>query len=70
MLMVNAGDTIQEVALQTEGNGGAGGLLDGIACPRDVDILDSLAGQLATAGRVAEAGDEPTWVGQVSVGYP
>lgn len=64
MLVVNAGDTIQEIALQTEGKGGAGGLLDGIACPRDVDTLDSLAGQLATAGRVAEAGDEPTWVGR------
>lgn len=59
MLVVHARDAIQEAALQTQGDGGARGLFDGVACSGDVDALDGFAVQLAAVGVVAEIGDQP-----------
>lgn len=59
MLAVHARDAIQEVSLQAQGDGGAGGLLDGIAGAGDVDVLDGLAVYFAAGRVVAEVGDEP-----------
>lgn len=59
MLAVDARHAIQQVSLQTQGDRGTGGFLDGIAGPGNVDILDHFAIQLAAGGIVAEVGNEP-----------
>lgn len=59
MLVVHARDAIQQVALQTKGDGCTRWVLDGVAGLRDVDTLDGLARQLAAAGFVAQVGDQP-----------
>lgn len=59
MLAVHTSHAIQEVSLQTQGDRSTGRLLDGIAGPGDVDVLDYLAVQLAAGRVVTEVGDEP-----------
>lgn len=49
LLEVHARHAVEEVSLQSQGNGGPGRLFDGVACLRNVDALDGLAVDLAVA---------------------
>lgn len=57
LLRVHARHAEEEVALQAQGNGSAGWLLDRCACPGDVDPLDGLSIQLAVVGEQPVADD-------------
>lgn len=52
MLSIHAGNAIEEVSLQTQGDGGTGWFLDGTAGSRDVDFLNGLSIQLTARGIV------------------
>lgn len=61
MLAIHTRHAIQKVSLQPQGDRGTRGLVDGIAGPGDVDVLDDLAVQLAAGGGMTQVGDEPEW---------
>lgn len=46
-LEVHARHTIEEIALQSQSDGGSGRLFDGVACLRNIDALYGLAIDLA-----------------------
>lgn len=60
---VHTRHAIQEIPLQTQGDRSARGLLDGGACLRNVDALDSLAVYLSIVR------DQPIVNGTVSVSW-
>lgn len=63
MFGVDSRDTIQQTALETQGNGSTRRSLDGVTGLRHVDAFDDPAGQLAVDSVVAEVGNKPV-VGQ------
>lgn len=69
MLAVHTSHAIQKVSLQTQGDRSTGRLLDGIAGPGDVDVLDYLAVQFAAGRVVTEVGDEPGLVSALTYGW-
>lgn len=58
LLRVHARDSVQEVALETQGNRRAR-LDDGVARARDVDALDGLPGDLASVRSRTNCGHQP-----------
>lgn len=68
LLGVDARDTIQEVALQAEGERGAR-VDDLLACLVDLDLLDGLAGDYLGSAAAADRGHPPGRVSWIGLGY-
>lgn len=58
-LEVHARHTIEEIALQSQGDGGSGRLFDGVACLRNIDALYGLAIDLAICRMDTQGGNQP-----------
>lgn len=68
LLGVDARDAVEEVALQAEGQRGAG-VDDLLACLVDLDLLDGLAGDHLGRTSAADRGHPPGRVSWIGLGY-